>query len=337
MPETTKPVPARWQPFERISTIAVIGAGYMGGGIAQSLAASGHKVVIADLTPEAGQKALERIIAETQQFESLGLLRGGSTAAVQRNLRAANSLGEAVDGVDFIEEAVFEDLSVKLAVLQQIDFEARPNAIIGSNTSTIAVGELASSVSRPERFLTVHWSNPAPFIPGVEVVVGSQTDLQVVPLVREMLAVAGKDSAVVADKPGFVLNRLQYALLREACLIVDEGVTTVEDLDTIVRSTFGFRLPFFGPFAIADMAGLDIYASGFKTLEKEFGSRFSLPKLIEAAVESGAMGLKSGEGLTGSFDSNRASDYVEYRSVAYATMAKVLQELGSPDRERMAP
>lgn len=331
--ETEQPEPVRWLPFERIRTIAVIGAGYMGGGIAQSLAASGYEVVIADSTPEAGRKALDRIIAETHQFETLGLLLGGSLAAVKTNLRAANSLTEAVDGVDFVAEAVFEDLSVKGAVLSEIDSQARPDAIIGSNTSTISVSDLASSVSRPERFLTVHWSNPAPFIPGVEVVVGSQTDLAVVPVVRKMLAVAGKDSAVVADKPGFVLNRLQYALLREACLIVEEGVTTIKDLDTIVRSTFGFRLPFFGPFAIADMAGLDIYASGFKTLEREFGSRFSPPKLIEAAVESGTTGLKSGNGLTGSFDAKRASGYVDYRSVAYATMAKVLQELGSPDRD----
>jgi 3-hydroxybutyryl-CoA dehydrogenase len=251
--------------IERIESVAVVGAGYMGGGIAQSLAMTGMPVVIADVSAEMAAKQLERLLGEAEQFELQGLFPAGSTDAVRANLRAAASIEEAVADVDFIEEAVLEIVDVKHDVLRRISAAARPDAIIGSNTSTIPVSVLEVAVANPERFLTVHWSNPAPFIPGVELVAGEATDRALVPVVKEMLARAGRQSALVADVPGFVLNRLQYVLLKEAMSIVEEGIATPEDVDTIVSSTFGFRLAFFGPFKIADMAGLDVYANCFRT------------------------------------------------------------------------
>lgn len=314
----------------RINTVAVVGAGYMGGGIAQSLAAAGVTVTIADVDAEAAAAARDRLIAEAEGFESSGMWPSGSAAAVQRNLTACSSIEEGVRGVDYIEEAVFERPDVKHDVLREISRHARADAIIGSNTSTIPVSVLSEAVTGPERFLTVHWSNPAPFIPGVELVVGELTDPAVVPPVKELLARAGRESAIVADRPGFVLNRLQYVLLKEAATIVEEGVATAEDVDTIVRTTFGFRLPFFGPFLIADMAGLDVYANGFAILEQAFGERLATPKIISDAVAQGHYGLKNGEGLTGPFPAERAAAVVDYRTRAYGRMGRLLDELGEP-------
>jgi len=314
--------------IQKINTVAVAGAGYMGGGIAQVLAQSGFEVTIADVSAQVAHDHLERILGEAEQFEAQGLFPEGSAAEVRRNLRAADTIEEAVAGVDFIEEAVSEVPAVKHDVLRRISAVARPDAIIGSNTSTIPVSVMAVAVTHPERFLTVHWSNPAPFIPGIEIVAGEATDQSVVPVVKDMLERAGRMSAQVADVPGFVLNRLQFVMLKEAMSIVEEGVATPADVDTIVRSTFGFRLPFFGPFAIADMAGLDVYANGFATFEKAFGPRMATPELLRASVAAGRYGTKNGAGLTRDFTPEEVAAVVAYRSEAYGRMAAMLRDLG---------
>lgn len=319
---------------ETINSVAVIGAGYMGGGIAQSLAAAGMTVTLADASPEATAKAHVRLLAEAQDFEAQGLFPTGSAASIAANLHTADSIEDAVRDVDFVEEAVFEVPAVKHEVLRRISIAARADTIIGTNTSTLPVAILAPAVTRPERFLTVHFSNPAPFIPGVELVAGVATDPAIIPIVKEMLQRARRSSAEVKDVPGFVLNRLQYALLKEANSIVEEGIASAPDVDTIVRSTFGFRLPFFGPFAIADMAGLDVYANCFKTFEDAFGDRMATPALLTSLVAEGKHGLKNGAGFYGSFDPTMSAEIVAYRNRAYARMAQLLKELGPSPFER---
>ncbi|MET1006869.1 MAG: 3-hydroxyacyl-CoA dehydrogenase family protein, partial [Propionibacteriaceae bacterium] len=220
-----------------IQTVAVIGAGYMGGGIAQSLAVNGVTVVIADRDPELTAKSYARLVTETETLEQQGLFPAGAVDALKANLSTADSIAEAVADVDFVEEVVFENVEVKHAVLAEISTAARPDTIIGSNTSTIPVHVLETAVTGPERFLIVHWSNPAPFIPGVEIVSGEHTDSTLVPLVKQLLARAQHSGAEVADTPGFVLNRLQYALLKEATSIVEEGIASPQDVDTIVSTT----------------------------------------------------------------------------------------------------
>ncbi|MDO5661429.1 MAG: 3-hydroxyacyl-CoA dehydrogenase family protein [Brachybacterium sp.] len=317
-----------------ISTVTVVGAGYMGGGIAQVLAMADYPVTIADVSADAAQTSLERLRQEARDFEEQGLFPAGSAAKVEQNITAGASIEEAVADVDLIEEAVFERIDVKRDVLGLISRHARPDAIIGTNTSTIPVKELVSAVEHPERFLTVHFSNPAPFIPGVELVAGEATSQESIDAVKELLERCGNEGAQVADTPGMVLNRLQYALLKEATSIVEEGVATVEDVDTIVRTTFGFRLGFFGPFAIADQAGLDVYANCFTTFEDAFGERLSTPQLLKDAVAEDRKGVKNGRGITGDFDEQTRKELVDYRNRAYARMSQLLAELGPAPRGR---
>lgn len=314
--------------MRKINTVTVVGAGYMGGGIAQVLALNGFKVQIADVSIEATNDALVRLEKEAKEFEDQGLFGAGSAKTIMGNLTAGASLEDAVSDVDFVMEAVFEDPKVKKEVLERICASARADAIIGTNTSTIPVKVLVDAVTNPERFLTVHFSNPAPFIPGVELVAGEATTQEVIDSIKDLLMRAGCEGAQVADTPGMALNRLQYALLKEATLIVEQGVATKEDVDTIVRTTFGFRLGFFGPFAIADQAGLDVYVKGFRTLENEFGERMATPKLLTDNVDAGRHGTKNGKGWTGDFDDETKAAVIAYRNKAYSRMGDLLRELG---------
>ena len=313
-----------------IEKVAVVGAGYMGGGIAQVLAMAGFEVTIADADADTTRYHLERLRREAREFEDQGLFDEGATDLVAQHLHAADSLAEAVADADFVEEAVLEVPEVKGPVLRDIEAAARPDAVIGSNTSTLPIGDLAANLSSAHRFLGVHFSNPAPFIPGVELIAHAGTDEAAVTAAEAVVARTGKLTARVKDQAGFVLNRLQYVLLREAVNLVEEGVATAEDVDTIVRTTFGYRLPFFGPFAIADMAGLDVYATGFRTLSEHYGERLATPAMLTELVESGHYGVKKDGGFV--IPAGDQAPLVAYRNRAYARLGQLLRELGPAPR-----
>ncbi|MDT0170560.1 3-hydroxyacyl-CoA dehydrogenase family protein [Pseudarthrobacter sp. BRE9] len=307
--------------------IAVIGSGYMGGGIAQVLALAGARVALADVSAEIAQSNYERLLKESDEFVAAGLFPANATDLLKENLWAAKDIEEAVAGAEYIEEAVPEVLEIKHATLGRISAAARPDAIIGSNTSTISIAKLAEVVDNPERFLGVHFSNPAPFIPGVEVIPHEGTSEATVQAARTIVGETGKETATVKDVTGFVLNRLQYALFHEAAQVVEEGIATAEDVDTLVRTTFGFRLPFFGPFAIADMAGLDVYAFCYKSLQTGFPERFATPKILQEKVDAGQLGTKTGSGFL-DVPADRTAALVAYRNKAYVAMQKLIEELG---------
>lgn len=310
-----------------IKNIAVVGSGYMGGGIAQVFALAGARVALTDVSAEVAEKNYHRLIAESRDFVADGLFPPGSTEILEENLWAAPSLAAAVADADYIEEAVPEILAIKHDILAQISAAAQPDAIIGSNTSTISIGAMATAVTNPGRFLGVHFSNPAPFIPGVEIIPHEGTNAAVVAAARELIHASGKSSAVVSDVTGFVLNRLQYALFHEATQLVEDGTATAEDIDTLVRTTFGFRLPIFGPFAIADMAGLDVYDFCYKSLQTGFPERFATPKVLSNLVAQGKLGTKSGGGFL-DVPAERIPELIAYRNRAYVMMQKLLDELG---------
>jgi 3-hydroxybutyryl-CoA dehydrogenase len=313
--------------IDTITTTAVVGSGYMGGGIAQVLALHGYKVVLGDVDGETAERARVRLVEQAREFEARGLLPEGAAKVIEGNLAAAGSIEEAVAAADYIAEAVPEEPSLKAGILRRISNAAPPRAIIGTNTSAIPIGELAESVAGPQRFLGVHWMNPAPFVPGVELIPGPDTAPDVLDLAEQLIRRLGKTPARVADTPGFVANRLQFALYKEAVQIVDDGVATPEQIDAVVSNTFGFRLALFGPFAIGDMAGLDVYESAFRTLEKAYGERFAAPEALVATVGDGNLGLKSGRGFL-DVDPDNKPALLAYRDDAYARLSQLRTELG---------
>ena len=313
--------------IDTISNTAVVGSGYMGGGIAQVLALHGHQVLLGDVDGETAERARARLVEQAGQFEAQGLMRAGAADTIGKNLAAAGSIEEAVAQADYIAEAVPEDPDLKAAILGRISGAAPAGAVIGTNTSAIPIGQLANSVSSPERFLGVHWMNPAPFIPGVELIPGPDTAPAVLDLAEALVRGLGKTPARVADTPGFVANRLQFALYKEAVRIVEEGVAPPSQIDAVVSNTFGFRLALFGPFAIGDMAGLDVYESSFRTLEKAYGERFAAPDALAAAVAEGNLGLKSGRGFL-DIDQQDKAALLAYRDAAYGRLSQLRAELG---------
>ncbi|MEV4648505.1 3-hydroxyacyl-CoA dehydrogenase family protein [Saccharopolyspora sp. NPDC049357] len=310
--------------------VAVVGAGYMGGGIAQSFSARGIDCVVVDESAQRSRERVRELHEEADEFAADGLLPAAMADAVRAHLRAAESLDSALVDVNYVAEVVPERIEVKRTVLERISTAVGPEVVIGTNTSAIPIGELATSVTAPERFLGVHWMNPAPFVPSVEVISGVRTSPSVVEDVVGFLRAIGKVPTVVGDSPGFVANRLQYALFREAARLVEDGVADPAQVDEVVRNSFGFRLPFFGPFAIADIAGLDVYRDGFTTLEAAYGDRIGTPRMLVDQVERGRHGLKTGQGFY-EFDDGVGTDVARYRDRAYAGLDRLRQELGEID------
>ena len=310
-----------------IGNVAVVGSGYMGGGIAQVLALAGRDVVLADVSAELAAANRERIIREADDYAARGLFPADARDAIATRVTAAPSIEEAVAAVDFIEEAVPEVVAIKHETLRRISANCPPGATIGSNTSTISIGTLAEAVTGPERFLGVHFSNPAPFVPGVEVIPHAGTRPDAVTEIVELLGECGKVGVPITDVTGFVLNRLQYALFGEAARLVEEGVATPEAIDLIARTTFGFRLPFFGPFAIADIAGLDVYEFCYDSLHSAYPDRFAEPEILRERVARGDKGLKSGGGFLAT-PAERAPELAAYRDEAYAALRDLLARLG---------
>ncbi len=307
-------MPGQTLPERRPLTVGVIGAGTMGTGIARLLFAAGHRVQVFD--QERGRVA--------GWLAALAL--GDRLAEDGRDLSDCPSLAAAAADADIIVEAVAEEREVKRDVLRQLSAAASATCIIATNTSSFPIDVLARDCVRPERFLGMHFFNPADVIPGVEVIPGDATAPAVTTRVMDLLVAAGKRPAVVRSTPAFIANRLQMALFLECLRCVDEGIVTPEALDTVVSTTFGFRLPLFGPFAIADMAGLDVYQGILENLQATYGDRFATPAAVSDRVARGDVGLKAGRGFR-TFDAGTQRELPAARDRLYVRLRDVLAEL----------
>jgi len=310
------------------SRVAVVGAGTMGVGISQVFAASGIPTVLVDATPELSEAARERGLELLSRLEQAGNVDPGMVATAEQNLSAAPSIADAVRGADLVVEAVVERPDVKVAVYAEIELAAAGDAVIATNTSSIPIAELGAGLRSPSRFLGVHWFVPPLLVPCVEVIRTPSTDDRVVDVVVEALTRLGKTPVVVGDGPGFVANRIQLAMFSEAARIVEDGVASPEQVDEVVRSSFGFRLPFFGPFTIADMAGLDVYADIYETLERGLGPGFSAPEVLQQHVDRGEFGVKTGRGFL-ELSQAEADELIDRRNRAYRALAALRRELES--------
>lgn len=308
--------------------VAVVGGGYMGTGIAQVLALAGHTVRIADVDEEAARVAVDRCRRDAEALEAAGGSPPGSARCVDRRVSAA-TLESAVAPAGYVVEAVPEQPALKARVHTAIEAATAPDAIIATNTSAIPISALARSLTHPGRFVGNHWFNPAPLVPCVEVIAHPGTDAAVIESTLTLLRAAGKRPTVVGDGPGFVGNRLQFALFREAAAIVADGLASPEAVDAVVRSSFGFRLPFLGPFAIADVAGLDVYAGAFASLAAGLGDAHGAPSSLTALVDAGQLGLKTGGGYH-SLPAPESATLVAWRDRSYVALTALLDELGEP-------
>lgn len=307
--------------------VAVIGAGYMGGGMAATFALAGFPVQLADATAELAAAGRDALIQEARRFASAGLYPDNAPDVLSENLSAMPSIEAAAEGSTYIAEVVSERPDIKRSVFAALSSAADESAILASNTSAIPIHELADFTTHPERFLGVHWMNPAPFVPGVEIIPCEKTAPRVIERVRELITAVGKVPVTVPDTPGFIANRLQYVLHKESSRLVDEGLVTADQLDAVVSNSFGFRLAVFGPMAIADMAGLDVYRDTYAALERSLGPDFAAPAYLNRLVDSGKLGVKSGGGLT-TLGRADPESVAAYRNTAYQRLSDLKAALG---------
>jgi 3-hydroxybutyryl-CoA dehydrogenase len=270
--------------------IAVIGAGLMGHGLAQVFALAGHDVTIYDAVEGALATVKDRIATNLRDL-------GDDMTAVAR-VRPTPDLADAVRGVDYVVEAVSEDLALKQQMFNEIETHARPDTILASNTSVIPITDIMGGLTRRERALGTHWWNPPTLVPLVEVIGTQWSSPQAIEFTMKLHADAGKKPAhVKKDVPGFIGNRLQHALWREAISLVERGICDAETVDTVIKAAFGRRLAVLGPLENADLVGTDLTLAIHQTVLPDIEHRPGPSPYLEKLVADGKLGFKSGEGF----------------------------------------
>lgn len=278
--------------------IAVVGAGLMGHGLAQVFASKGHEVRLTDVSVAVLAGALEQIRSNLTRLANGGIGVLEDIETILKNIRAVKSLKETVQGARFVVEAIAENLGLKQQLFREMEDYCSPNAVLASNTSVISITEIASKAKRKERIVGTHFWNPPYLIPLVEVVPGSKTSSEVVNYTCELLKTAGKHPVKVKrDVPGFVGNRLQHALWREAISIVEQGIADAATVDEVIKQGFGIRLPILGPMETADMVGLDLTLQIHDYILQHIEKSPEPSPLLREKVKKGELGFKTGKGF----------------------------------------
>ena len=278
-----------------IKKIGVVGAGAMGNGIAQVAAQIGCEVVMRDIKDEfveRGMKSIDRFLSKSVEK---GKLEAGEKDAILGRIQGTTDMSQLKD-VDFVIEVVIEDLELKKSVFKELDELCRPEVIIASNTSSMSITEIAAATSRPEKVCGMHFFNPVPLMRLVEVIRGFSTSDETIAVTTDLAKKMGKITVEVKkDSPGFIVNRIMIPHMLEAIKIVEEGIASIEDVDTAVKNGLNYPM---GPFELMDLTGIDIcyFVSEYfyKELNKE--SKWVSPGLLKTMIRAGKLGRKTGGG-----------------------------------------
>jgi 3-hydroxybutyryl-CoA dehydrogenase len=279
---------------DSIKTVAVLGAGTMGNGIAHVFARAGYNVILRDIEERFLQRGLETIGKNLDREVKKGKLPEAEKPQVLARVRAVTDFA-AIGGADFVVEAVPEKLEIKRSVLTDADRVLRPEVIIASNTSSISMTTLAALTSRPDRFVGMHFMNPVPVMVLVEVIRALQTSEAAFTTTMELAKKLGKTPVAVNDAPGFVSNRVLMPLINEAAYTVMEGVATPDAVDAVMK--LGMNHPM-GPLELADFIGLDVCVDILHVLQEGLGDpKYRACPLLKKYVAAGWLGRKSGRGF----------------------------------------
>jgi len=278
-----------------IKNTCVIGAGIMGAGIAQIIAMHDYNVNLVDLNEEILQKAKESIRINLEKFYvAKNKLTPEKANAVLERINLKTNKHEAIEDVQVVIEAVFEDLKLKQDLFAELDEICEKSVILASNTSSLSISQIASKSKHQERIIGIHFFNPAPVMKLIELIRGKNTSEKVIRLSKEFSESLGKTVVLVNDSPGFITTRLIYVLCNEAIKLRSEGIASTEDIDTAVKLAFNFPM---GPLELSDLVGNDIYLHVGEYLHEELGDCYQPSSLLKEMVNKNQLGRKTKKGF----------------------------------------
>ena len=313
--------------FEKVRGVSVLGAGIMGHGIAQSFLMGGYPVRMYDLREEILEEAKSRIVQSLGLFREARLIGAGEIKRFFGNLVTTCDLGQAVEGSDFILEATPEDLELKQNLFRKVESLCSKRAILASNTSSLTLAEIGRGVKERKRLIITHWFNPPQIVPVVEVVRGQTTSAATLLTTCRLLAAIRK-VPVRIDKelPGFLVNRIQIAMLRETLDLYEKGVATPAAIDQAIRGSLGFRLAVVGPLRTVDLGGADTWLNSTRNLLPRISNSTAPPRSLRSLVSRGHIGIKSGKGFygygRGSAREKRVSEEIRRRDRSLLQLSK---------------
>ncbi|MDR7868238.1 MAG: 3-hydroxyacyl-CoA dehydrogenase family protein [Sporomusaceae bacterium] len=279
--------------MSKIKKVAVIGAGAMGSGIAQVAASSGYEVNLFDLHEAALGKALQGIKGNLSKLEAKGKLSAQDVAACLGRLHITQEFVGAVQDADIVIEAALEDIQTKQNIFRQLCQHCKKEAILGTNTSSLSITEIASVTDRQGNVIGIHFMNPVPVMKGVEVIPGKLTDKKTIDASVEFVTSLAKEAILAVDYAGFIVSRLVDALFNEAARCIQDG-NSPEEIDKAVKLCLNHPM---GPCELMDLAGIDIVYNGLLTMERDFGDQYKPAKMLKQMVRAGTLGRKTGRGF----------------------------------------
>ena len=277
-----------------IETIAVIGSGTMGRGIAYAAATGGFRTILHDVAADALERACAQVRRDLDEGIAKGKLTAAEAAAALKRLEPEQELGGAASEADFVIEAVPEDIALKVRTFARLDERCREDVVLATNTSALSITEIAAATRRPARVVGMHFFNPVPRMKLVEVVKALDTGADAVGTTLEVARRMGKETVVVKESAGFITSRINAMIGNEAFLLLQEGVASAEDIDKALR--LGLNHPM-GPFELVDLVGLDTRLAVLEFLHKSLGEKYRPAPLLVQHVKAGRLGKKVGRGV----------------------------------------
>lgn len=274
--------------------IFVLGAGTMGAGIVQAFAQKGCEVIVRDIKEEFVDRGIAGITKGLEKQVAKGKMTEEDKEAILSRISGTTDMKLAAD-CDLVVEAAIENMKIKKEIFAELDSICKPEAILASNTSSLSITEVASATKRPDKVIGMHFFNPAPVMKLVEIIKGIATSQETFDAVKELSVAIGKEPVEVAEAPGFVVNRILIPMINEASFILQEGIASVEDIDTAMK--YGANHPM-GPLALGDLIGLDVCLAIMDVLFTETGdNKYRASSILRKYVRAGWLGRKSGKGF----------------------------------------